>query len=136
MKKKLLSSALLLLALTISACSSPTSSKKSKEVTTSSEQSSESQIISSEEQNSSSEEEDPQIVDNSGFKNINDEEPFEIHTEAQKTFLEYDGNYTKMSTTDFPDGTKHLSDSLPIKLTWNYDLSTVSAMHPVKLKYQ
>ena len=119
MKNKLFSSALIMLALTISACSSPSSSNKD---TSQEQQSIQSQAISSEEQISSSEEEDPPIVDNSGFKNINDEEPFEIHTEEQKAFLEYDGNYTKMPTSEYPDGSKHLSDSLPITLTWNYEL--------------
>ena len=110
MKKKLLSSALIMLALTISACSS----NNNNDVSTP-EQSS-NPIVSS------SEEEDPPIIDNSGFKNINDEEPFEIHTERQKEFLEYDGNYAKMPTNLFPDGKSHLSDSLPITLTWDYEL--------------
>ena len=110
MKKKLLSTALIMLALTISACS-PTNSASSK-----------ANNEASSLEPTSSEEEDPPIIDNSGFKNINDEEPFEIHTEAQKEFLEYDGNYAKMPKSLFPDGTKHLSDSLPITLTWNYEL--------------
>lgn len=70
----------------------------------------------------SSEEEDPPIIDNSGFKNINDTEPFDIHTEEQKTFLEYSGSYAKMDKTLFPDGSKHLSDPNPITFTWNYEL--------------
>ena len=107
MKKKLFSSALIMLALAISACSSNTNNSKSVAKS------------SSEEQQSSSEE---TIVDNSGFKNINEDDEFEIHTEAQKSFLEYDGNYAKMPKTLFPDGKSHLSDSLPIKLTWNYEL--------------
>ena len=116
MKKKLFSSALIMLALAISACSSNANNSKS--------------VIksSSGEQQSSSEEEDPPIIDNSGFKNINDEVPFEIHTELQKKFLEYDGVYAKMCSIAadkaeyLPDGTKHLSDSLPVTLTWNYEL--------------
>ena len=111
MKQRLLSTALIMLALTISACSSNSNKSSNKP----------SGDISSLEP-TSSEEEDPPIIDNSGFKGINDEEPFEIHTEAQKEFLEYDGNYAKMPKTLFPDGTKHLSDSLPITLTWNYEL--------------
>ena len=110
MKKKLLSSALIMLALVISACSNNNPSSVAP------------QGDSSMNPTTSSEEEDPPIIDNSGFKNINDEEPFEIHTERQKEFLEYDGNYTKMSTSQYPDGTEHLSDSLPITLTWDYEL--------------
>ena len=65
---------------------------------------------------------EPPIIDNSGFKNINDTEAFEIHSEQQKTFLEYTGKYAQMPASDYPDGTKHLSDSNPITLTWNYEL--------------
>ena len=101
MKKTFIYSAFILLALTISACGGNNGSKQP---------------------GGESEEEDPPIVDNSGFKNINDEEPFEIHTEQQKTFLEYDGNYAKMDKTLFPNGKEHLSDSLPVTLTWNYEL--------------
>ena len=61
------------------------------------------------------------IVDNSGFKNINENEVFEIHTAEQKAFLEYQGSYANMPAADYPDGTKHLSDSNPITLTWNYE---------------
>ena len=60
------------------------------------------------------------IVDNSGFKNINDTQPFEIHTDAQKTYLSYNGDYSQMPTNQYPDGNEHKSDSKPITLTWNY----------------
>ena len=109
MRKTLISSALVLFALTIAACSSNNNNQ---------EKSSEQPPDSSEEV----------IIDNSGFKNINDTEPFEIHTEAQKKFLEYSGAYAKMCSISadkkeyLPDGKSHLSDSLPITLTWNYEL--------------
>ena len=109
MKKSLIYSALILFALTVAACGGNTPNK-------------------SEQPGGSSEEEDPPIVDNSGFKNINDEEPFEIHTEKQKKFLEYERAYAKMCVIAadkaeyLPDGKNHLSDSLPITLTWNYEL--------------
>ena len=109
MKKPLISSALVLFALTIAACSSNNNNH---------EKSSEQPAESSEEI----------IIDNSGFKNINDTEPFEIHTEQQKKFLEYNGAYAKMCSISadkkeyLPDGKSHLSDSLPITLTWNYEL--------------
>ena len=96
MKKTLLSSALVLFALTISACSSHSEPN--------SEPSGE-----------------PPIIDNSGFKNINEDDEFEIHTDAQKAFLEYEGSYAKMDKTLFPNGTQHLSDSKPITLTWDYE---------------
>ena len=66
------------------------------------------------------------IIDNSGFKNINENEVFEIHTDAQKEFLQYEGSYATMCTGEdkskLPDGKTHLSDSKPITLTWNYEL--------------
>ena len=107
MNKKFLFSGFILLVLTFSACSAPDASKSNAPTEGSS---------TSEESN------EPPIIDNSGFKNINEDEPFEIHTEAQKTFLEYDGSYAKMPKDLFPTGEEHLSDSLPITLTWNYEL--------------
>ena len=100
MKNRFIYSAIFLLSLTLSACnknnaSSPVGSKESKV---------------------------QPIVDKSGFKDINDEEPFEIHTEAQKEFLEYEGSYAKMPSSLIKDGKSHLSDSLPITLTWDYEL--------------
>ena len=107
MKKSFIYSAFIFLALTITACGGSNKSEVPA---------------------GSSEEEDPPIIDNSGFKNINDEEPFEIHTERQKHFLEYQGEYAKMcriaedKAEYLPDGKSHLSDSLPITFTWNYEL--------------
>ena len=106
MKKQILCSAFLLLALSIMACSPKANS-----------QNSESGDSSAQEDSS-----EAPIIDNSGFKNINENDTFEIHTAAQKEFLEYDGSYAKMPKSLFPDGKSHLSDSLPIKLTWNYEL--------------
>ena len=60
-------------------------------------------------------------VDQSGFSDITDDEPFEIHTEAQKAFLSYTGNYEKCPDNLYPDGQANLSDSLPIKLEFEYD---------------
>ena len=62
------------------------------------------------------------IVDPSGFKNVNDKEAFEIHTDLQKAFLEYDGSYATIPADMYPDGTANLSDSNPITLTWDYEL--------------
>ena len=95
MKKTLISSTLILFALTISACGSS---------------------------NVSDHEVPPEIKDESGFKNVNNGDKFEIHTERQLEFLNYDGSYAKMDKSLFPDGKEHLSDSLPITLTWNYEL--------------
>ena len=138
MNKKIVSSAFIVLVLTMSACSN----KKSEQSESSNnyEESSVSTSVSSEVMSSTSEVEssaiestivfsesesestEPLIIDNSGFKNINDEEPFEIHSELQKAFLEYDGAYGKCPVDLYPDGTENLSDSKPITLTWNYEL--------------
>ena len=61
------------------------------------------------------------IASNSGFKNINDTEPFEIHTADQKAYLSYQGNYDEMPVDQYPDGSVHQSDSKPIELTWDYE---------------
>ena len=104
MKKSFISIALIMLALSFSACSS--GSNNSGVSSSSSEESTE-----------------PPIIDNSGFKNINEDEVFEIHTDAQQEFLTYnETSYTQYPKTKLPDGKSHLSDSKPITLTWNYQL--------------
>ena len=104
MKKSFISIALIMLALSISACSS--GSNNSGVSSSSSEESTE-----------------PPIIDNSGFKNINEDEVFEIHTDAQKEFLTYnETSYTQYPKAKLPDGKSHLSDSKPITLTWDYQL--------------
>ena len=60
------------------------------------------------------------IIDNSGFSNINDNSTFEIHTAMQKAFLAYDGDFTAIPDSINPDGTKDISASNPINLTWDY----------------
>ena len=64
------------------------------------------------------------IIDNSGFKNINDTQVFEIHTAAQKTYLSYAGSYETIPENQYPDGSSHQSDSNPINLTWDYNVPT------------
>ena len=64
--------------------------------------------------------EESSILDTKGFNDISVDS--EIHTEAQKEFLEYDGSYAKMPKDLFPDGKEHLSDSLPVTITWDYEL--------------
>ncbi len=48
------------------------------------------------------------------------EETKEIHTEQQKEYLSYDGEYVSIPEANYPDGTKHLSDPEPVKLEWNF----------------
>lgn len=65
---------------------------------------------------------DIEIIDNGGFTNINDDEPFDIHTADQKEFLEYDGNYAHCPEDLYPNGKSHLSDSNPVSLSWDYTI--------------
>lgn len=44
----------------------------------------------------------------------------EIHTDRQKEYLEYDGDYSTIPEANYPDGQQHLSDPLAINLAWNF----------------
>lgn len=44
----------------------------------------------------------------------------EIHTNQQKQFLSYSGDYLDLTASDYPNGTSHLSDALPVNLAWNF----------------
>ena len=44
----------------------------------------------------------------------------EIHTNRQKEYLEYDGDYSTIPEANYPDGQQHLSDPLAINLAWNF----------------
>lgn len=46
--------------------------------------------------------------------------PKEIHTAQQKTYLEYNGDYSTMDPSLYPDGKQHISDPLPVNLTWDF----------------
>ena len=60
------------------------------------------------------------VEDNSGFTINELTEPQEIHTELQKTYLSYAGDYSQMDPEDYPDGDQLLSDSLPVTVSWEY----------------
>ena len=44
----------------------------------------------------------------------------EIHTDQQKAYLSYSGDYKTIPEDNYPDGQKHLSDPEPVNLAWNY----------------
>ncbi|MBR6226021.1 MAG: tyrosine-protein phosphatase [Bacilli bacterium] len=44
----------------------------------------------------------------------------EIHTAAQKTYLEYTGDYVNYPVSSLPSGREWNSDPLPVKLAWEY----------------
>ena len=51
------------------------------------------------------------LEDNDAFSIITDlEETKEIHTDRQKEYLSYDGDYVSIPEANYPDGQKHLSD--------------------------
>ena len=48
------------------------------------------------------------------------EETKEIHTDQQKEYLSYDGEYVSIPEANYPDGQKHLSDPNPVNLAWDF----------------
>ena len=48
--------------------------------------------------------------------------PKEIHTQLQKTYLSYNGDYATMNSSDYPDGNQLLSDPLPVELNWTHNV--------------
>ena len=57
----------------------------------------------------------------SGFYDISEfSSNIEIHTAAQKAYLSYQGDYSKIPTDQYPDGNAMNSDSLPVPVSWNY----------------
>ena len=60
------------------------------------------------------------VIDESNFQINELINPVEIHTEAQKTYLSYEGNYDQMPDNQYPDGTVHQSDSNAVTITWDY----------------
>ena len=70
----------------------------------------------------SSSSEEP-IVEPDDFEMITDlEETKEIHTEAMKTYLAYEGEYKTMPEDQYPDGSKSaMTDSNPLKVNLEWD---------------
>ena len=44
----------------------------------------------------------------------------EIHSDEQKAYLSYQGEYYSIDPSLYPDGSKHLSDPLPVNISWNF----------------
>ena len=103
----------------LSKSSSSSSSKSSSSSSSSSKPSSSSSSSSKPSSSSSSTSQPP--VSEGNFSNITEfNTPVEIHTADQKTYLSYTGNYDQMPENQYPDGSQHRSDSLPVNLSWNY----------------
>lgn len=102
-----------------SSSSSSKSSSSSSSKPTSSSSSSSKPSSSSSSSSSSSTSQPP--VSEGNFSNITEfNAPVEIHTADQKAYLSYSGNYDQMPENQYPDGSQHRSDSLPVNLSWNY----------------
>ena len=100
--------------------SSSSSASSSKSSSSSSKPSSSSNSSSSRPSSSSSSTSQPPVSEGN-FSNITEfNTPVEIHTADQKTYLSYSGNYDQMPENQYPDGSEHRSDSLPVNLSWNY----------------
>ena len=100
--------------------SSSSSSSKSSSSSSSKPSSSSSASSSSSKPSSSSSTSQPPVSEGN-FSNITEfNAPVEIHTADQKTYLSYSGKYDEMPENQYPDGSQHRSDSLPVNLSWNY----------------
>ena len=53
----------------------------------------------------------------------------EIHTPAQKTYLEYTGDYVNYPVSSLPSGREWNSDPLPAKLAWEYTAPEGKTVH-------
>ena len=53
----------------------------------------------------------------------------EIHTTAQKTYLEYSGEYINYPVSSLPSGREWNSDPLPAKLAWEYTAPEGKTVH-------
>ena len=53
----------------------------------------------------------------------------EIHTTAQKTYLEYTGDYVNYPVSSLPSGREWNSDPLPAKLAWEYTAPEGKTVH-------
>jgi len=65
----------------------------------------------------------PVAVDD--FEIVTDlDQDFEIHNEAMKAYLSYEGEYKTIPTDKYPDGNGALSDSdpKPVKIEWDYEV--------------
>ena len=100
--------------------SKPSSSSSSKSSSSNSSSKPTSSISSSSKPSSSSSSTSQPPVSEGNFSNITEfNSPVEIHTADQKAYLSYSGNYDQMPENQYPDGSQHRSDSLPVNLSWN-----------------
>ena len=65
----------------------------------------------------------PNDVEHSdGFSDVTEfDDAIEIHTDRQKTFLAYTGDYSKMPQADYPNGDATISDPIRHTISWDFE---------------
>ena len=78
----------------------------------------------------------PDQVNEEGNFTINEiTEPVEIHTDRQKEYLNYDGDYRYMPTNQYPDGNADISSSLPVTTSWTYNVPNDKVIDYFSVRY-
>ena len=73
--------------------------------------------------NTNSSSNEPEEIGSLNYTFVTDlDEEKEIHTEAQLTYLQYDGEYKTIDPNLYPGGTKHNSAPMPVELEWEYTM--------------
>ena len=101
----------------------PSESQPASEQTSASQQTSasESQSASQQSSSQSASQQSSQGSAAAGFSGITEfTKPVEIHTDAQKTYLSYNGDYATIPESSYPDGKSNISDSKPVEVSWSY----------------
>ena len=60
-------------------------------------------------------------------------QPIDIHTDYQKRFLSYSGDYDKMPTNTYPDGSQNISDPVFTRIAWKYDLHSEDLTYSISI---
>ena len=73
--------------------------------------------------NTNSSSNEPEEIGSLNYTFVTDlDEEKEIHTEAQLTYLQYDGEYKTIDPNLYPGGTKHNSAPMPVEIEWEYTM--------------
>ena len=59
----------------------------------------------------------------------------EIHTPAQKAYLEYTGEYVNYPVSSLPSGQEWNSDPLPVKLTWDFEVPSGKTLNKYSVTF-
>ena len=78
---------------------------------------------------------DAPVIDISNFSINELTEPQQIHTAQQATYLAYQGDYSTMNPDDYPNGDQPLSDSLPVTVTFDYNVPSGKSLSKYSVVY-